>query len=422
MTKDPSQPELDALASGLTTLAVTGTNGKTSTTSMIASIVRAAGELAVRVTTLGMWVGDEQLADDGSMASFVRTLRRARELGARTLALEVTSRALEGGFAERWPAQIAVFTNLTHDHLDRHGTPERYLAAKAQLFLRLRPAGVAVLNAADPASALLSEVLPPDAARAGFLGQSPLARPRARFEPGAQSNVDKLPIVLAAARLSCDQQGTHIELGASALASKLEALELRVLGAFQADNALAAAVAADAAGYDADAIRRGLADFAGVPGRLEVCNHEPLVLVDFAHSPDALARVLESARALATQRGGRLACVFGCGGDRDRDKRPGMGGLADRLADLVWLTTDNPRSEPPVQIAAQIRAGAQGLATWHDVPDRRAAIAAALGWAGARDVVVIAGRGAETHQQLAAGPVPLLDRDAVREALQRRDR
>jgi UDP-N-acetylmuramoyl-L-alanyl-D-glutamate--2,6-diaminopimelate ligase len=408
MTEDLSQPELDALANGLTTLAVTGTNGKTSTTSMIASIAAAAGEPPVRVTTLGMWVGDEQLADDSSMASFVRTVRRAREVGARTLALEVTSRALEAGFAARWPAQIAVFTNLTHDHLDRHRTPERYLAAKAQLFVRLRPAGVAVLNAADPAAALLAEVVPPHARCVGFLAQ-----------PGGQ-RVANLPAELCVARLECDERGIRIDLAASPLAADLGGtLQLRVLGAFQADNALAAAVAAAAAGYGADAIRRGLADFGGVPGRFEACSRDPLVLVDFAHTPDALSRVLQSARLLAVRHGGRLGCVFGCGGERDAEKRPLMGELADRLADVVWLTTDNPRSERPTEIAAMARAGASGRAIWHDLPDRRTAIGAAVRWAGPHDVVVIAGRGPETHQQLASGRVALLDSDAVREALQR---
>lgn len=409
MTENPSQSELDALADGITTLAVTGTNGKTSTTSMIASIVAAAGELPVRITTLGMWIGDEQVASDGSMASFVRTLSAARERGARTLALEVTSRALEAGFAARWPAKIAVFTNLSHDHLDRHHTPERYLAAKAQLFLRLLPAGVAVLNAADPASSLLAELLPPGARSAGFL---------ARPGPAGPSSLD---LALVATQVSSDEQGSQVALARSALADALGGtLALPVPGAFQVDNALAAAVASSAAGYAPAAIRRGLAEFGGVPGRFEPVSRTPLVLVDFAHSPDALARVLDSARTLALRRGGRLACVFGCGGERDRDKRPHMGKLADELADAVWLTSDNPRSEPPEQIAAMVRAGAVGRARWSELPDRRAAITAALAWAEPNDVLVIAGRGPETHQQLAQGAVPLRDADVVRELVQAR--
>ena len=401
-TQDPSQSELAALARGITTLAVTGTNGKTSTTSMIASIVAAAGEPPVRVTTMGMWVGDEQLAEDGSMASFVRTLERARAVGARTLALEVTSRALEAGFAARWPANVAVFTNLSHDHLDRHHTPERYLAAKAQLFLSLRAGGVAVLNAADPASALLLDVMPSHVRCTGF-------RTRAPVVP-----TDSLPLALSAAHVECDEGATRIALTSSPLADALGPLELRVLGEFQADNALGAALSAAAAGYGVSAIRTGLTAFRGVPGRFEVACRKPLVVVDFAHSPDALARVLASARAFAHGRGGRLSCVFGCGGERDRDKRPAMGEVADRLADSVWLTTDNPRSEPPARIATMVRAGASNRATWREVPDRRLAIEEAMRAATSCDVVVIAGRGAESHQQLADGAVPLRDADIVR--------
>jgi UDP-N-acetylmuramoyl-L-alanyl-D-glutamate--2,6-diaminopimelate ligase len=410
MIENPSQTELAALAAGITTLAVTGTNGKTSTTSMIASIVAAAGEPAARVTTLGMWVGDEQLADDGSMASFLRTMKRAGELGARTLALEVTSRALEAGFAARWPAHVAVFTNLTHDHLDRHETPERYLAAKAQLFVHLRPDGVAVLNASDPASALLAEVLPRNARAVAFS-----ARSASDPAPGTT------PLALAATRVSCAEDGTAIELAPSELAARLgQALSLRVLGAFQADNALAAALATAQAGYSSAAICKGLAAFPGVPGRCELVSRAPLVLIDFAHTPDALAKLLSSARSLAARRGGRLGCVFGCGGERDAEKRPHMGELADRLADAVWLTTDNPRGEPPTQIAEMVRAGARGRARWLELADRRAAIAAAVQWAAPVDVVVVAGRGAERQQHLAHGSLPFDDRDAAREALRGR--
>lgn len=406
MSDHVDQAELDALARGVTTVAVTGTNGKTSTTTMIASIVRAAGEIPVRVSTLGMWVGDEHIASDTSMASFAHTMRRARAVGARTLALEVTSRALEAGFAARWPAHVAVFTNLTRDHLDRHGTPERYLAAKAQLFMRLRPNGMAVLNAGDPASGLIREVLPPGARCAGFHG---------RAEPPAAAGV---PLALAVSELVSDAQGLRLGLCGSPLAAALGGtLALRVLGQFQAENALAAAVAADAAGYSGASIRRGLAELAGVPGRFEPWSLEPLVIVDYAHSPDALARALESARELV-QPGGRVACVFGCGGERDRGKRPQMAAIADRLADHVWLTTDNPRGESPDAIAAMVRAGSSGRARWDELPDRRAAIRAAVTWARPQDVVLVAGRGAEIEQQFEAGrAVAFSDAQMVREAL-----
>ena len=403
-----SQRELAALAQGFTTIAVTGTNGKTSTTSLVASIVRAAGEIPVRITTLGMWVDDAQLAEDTSLASFARTLRRARELGARTVALEVTSRALASGFAARWPAHVAVFTNLTHDHLERHGTPEAYLAAKAQLFVRLRPQGVAVLNAADAAAALLAEVTPAHARCLWYLGRLGVERAPA------------VPLAVELSKLASDAAGLRLELADSPLAAALgRRLQLQVCGEFQAENALAAALAAAAAGYEADAIRRGLADLAGVPGRFEICSREPLVIVDYAHTPDALARSLASARALLGP-SGRLSCVFGCGGERDASKRAPMGALADRWADVVWLTTDNPRAEEAAAIASMVRAGSSGRAIWHDVADRRAAIVAAVTSARARDVVLVAGRGAETHQDFGgAGRVPMLDAAVVREVVAR---
>jgi UDP-N-acetylmuramoyl-L-alanyl-D-glutamate--2,6-diaminopimelate ligase len=168
------------------------------------------------------------------------------------------------------------------------------------------------------------------------------------------------------------------------------------------------------------AIRAGLAAFAGVPGRFEIVAREPLLVVDFAHTPDALRSALESGRELARARGGRLGCVFGCGGERDRGKRAPMGELADRLADAVWLTTDNPRAEDPAAIAAMVRAGAQGRAQWWQLPDRGQAIEAAVGWARDWDAVIVAGRGCERIQHFASGEVAFSDREAVLAALHKR--
>ena len=404
-------PQLETRTSGLITIAVTGTNGKTSATHMIAEIVRAAGEVPVRVTTLGMWVGDEQVADDGSLASFERTLGRARDAGARTLALEVTSRALAAGFAKRWPAHVAAFTNLTHDHMDRHGSPERYLAAKAQLFIRLRAGGTAVVNAADRASELLQEVLPAGTRCLGYLGK-----------PGERP-VPCIPVSLAAREVACSTEGTRATLASNTLARCLGGeLVLRALGAFQVENALCAALAAHAAGFEPETIRAGILAFAGVPGRFQPCSREPLVVIDYAHTPDALARVLETARALATQRGGRLGCVFGCGGERDRDKRPRMGEIADRASDAVWLTTDNPRGESARDIAAMVQRGVRGHARFRQEPDRRRAIESAIAWARPTDVVVVAGRGHETHQRWSDGEIPFSDYEVAIAAMGRRAR
>jgi UDP-N-acetylmuramoyl-L-alanyl-D-glutamate--2,6-diaminopimelate ligase len=409
------QVELDRLSAGITTVAVTGTNGKTTTTSMIAAIARAAGRRVACVTTLGMWVEGRQVATDGSMDSFVRTVRLARAEGADLLALEVTSRALAGGFAERWPAHVAVFTNLTPDHLDRHGTPEAYLAAKAQLFARLRPEGTAVLNAADPASALLEEVLPADARVVRYLGS------HAR---GASTAAGDAAPEIAAETISTSAGLTHVKLSPGRLAAALGGkLQLAAAGDFNVDNALAAALACEAASLPPAATSTALGEYAGEPGRFQIVARRPVCIVDFAHTPDALRRVLTNARALVAAgpvSGGRLICVMGCGGERDPSKRGPMGEIADALTDQVWLTTDNPRGEDAARIAAQVHAGARGHAHWVEEPDRRAAIRAAVHAAADGDVVLVAGRGHEAFQDLGHARISGSDEDWLREALARR--
>jgi len=383
----------------LLTAAVTGTNGKSTTTTMIAAVVAAAGEPAARLTTLGAWVGDRRIRGANPTEEFLFTVEAAVAAGARTLALEMTSKALLGGLARRWRPRVAVFTNLTRDHLDLHRTPESYLAAKAQLFMALPAGGVAVLNHDDPASALIGEVLRPDAVRRGYSTRDPAAD-------------------LAATAVAVTAAGTRVTLAPSPLAERLGGeLRLAVVGAVHAENAMAAALACDALGYPAGAITAGLAGFDGVPGRFQIVAREPLVVVDYAHTPDGLERTLGSARGLVGG-DGRLICVFGCGGNRDRGKRPQMGAIAHRLADRVLLTNDNPRREPPAAIAAEIRAGATGPgATWDQELDRAAAIARAIDEAGAGDVVVIAGKGHEDTQEIAGEILPFSDVEVARAAL-----
>jgi UDP-N-acetylmuramoyl-L-alanyl-D-glutamate--2,6-diaminopimelate ligase len=264
-----------------------------------------------------------------------------------------------------------------------------------------------VLNACDPASRLLAEVVP-DGVRVQHYA--------ACAEPHA-------PAALRARHVDTRPDGQRIDVDAAddvqALAGRLS---VSTLGDFNVDNALCAALAAHSAGLPVDAIRSGLAAFTGVEGRFQIVATAPLCVVDFAHTPDALERSLASARRLAAERGGRLALVFGCGGERDRAKRAPMGELADRLADAVWLTTDNPRGEPVEAIANAVRAGMRGRALLHEVPARAQAIADALGWAADRDVVLVAGRGHERQQHLASGPVASCDRDLVRAALATRQR
>jgi UDP-N-acetylmuramoyl-L-alanyl-D-glutamate--2,6-diaminopimelate ligase len=388
----------------LRTVAVTGTNGKTTTTTMVEAIVAAAGEPAARLTTLGAWVAGAQVPCPDPVREFLGTVERAVELGVRTLALETTSKALAAGLGRRWPPTVAVFTNLTRDHLDMHGSVEAYLAAKAQLFMALPADGVAVLNADDPASSLLAEVIPTGVTRRWYavLGVT----------GGAPD--------LAAASVTCAVGRTHLLLRPSPLADALGGeLVLGVTGAVHAQNALAAALATAALGYPPAAIRAGLAAFRGVRGRFEVVATRPLVVVDYAHTPDGLLGTLTTARAI-TPAGGRLLCVFGCGGLRDRGKRPQMGKIADDLADLVVLTTDNPRHEAPAAIAAEIQAGASPTrerARWHVELDRAAAIAWAVAEAGADDVVIIAGKGHETVQEVAGRELPFDDAAVARAAL-----
>ena len=388
----------------LRTVATTGTNGKTTTTSMVAAIVAAAGEPSARVTTVGAWVGDELIPAPTPMAEFLAAVERAVEAGVRTLALEVTSKALASGIARQWPPHVAVFTNLTRDHLDVHGSPEAYLAAKAQLFMALPPGGVAVLNGDDPSSALLAEVIPPGVRVERF-------------------SVRGMACELAASAIEVRPGATRVVLAPSALARELGGeLVLAVTGGVHAQNALGAALAARAAGYKAPAIRAGLAGFRGVPGRFEAVGERPLVVVDYAHTPDGLIGTLTTARELC-RAGGLVICVFGCGGDRDRGKRPQMAAVVDRRADVAVLTTDNPRREAPAAIAAEVRTGAPApRARWIEELDRARAIELAIELAGPEDLVVIAGKGHEQVQEVGGEELPFSDVEIARAAIAKRRR
>jgi len=417
------------LHSAFSTVAVTGTNGKSTTTSMLASIVRAAGEPSVRVTTLGAWLDDEEIVLGTSLDAFARAIEVGARASIRTLALEVTSRALAEGFAHHWPARVAVFTNLSRDHLDYHGEPERYLAAKAQLFMTLPSDGVAVLNAGDSASALLDEVTPASVRRLAFAGVA-----------GAVPACSELPLVLRASEVEVTRAGTKVSLAASPLAAALGGeLRLRVIGAVNAENALAAAVAAHSLGYSGRAISDGLENFCGVAGRFEVVWPDPLVVVDYAHTPDALERTLRQARELAGR--GRVVCVFGCGGGSDPGKRPEMGRVAASLADELWLTSDNPRNESALEIIGQIAQGAgSGVEPgWEgpagigrmpvdrelrlvSEPDRKAAIerSVAVARKGRGDIVLVAGKGHEKTQCVGENVIPFDDAEVARAACRAR--
>jgi UDP-N-acetylmuramoyl-L-alanyl-D-glutamate--2,6-diaminopimelate ligase len=413
-------PPAPPWADDLVTVGVTGTNGKTSTTTWVAAGLGAIGGPVARVTTIGSFLDDESLDVDASYDGFLETMRLASARGARCAAIELTSEALALGFAGAWPCRVGVFTNLSHDHLDAHGSPEHYLASKAQLFVRLPPGGAAVLNGRDPASRLLEEIIPAGV-RVIFYGLS-----RADREDHAlhERHLDCVEYDLVGRDVEVTWEGTRVALEAKGdLGPVPEALRLRAIGSIYAENAVAALAAAIAAGAPPEAAARAIEATPAPPGRFEVIcgapggqenGEAPRVVVDYAHTPDALARTLETARSLCRPPGA-LVVVFGAGGNRDRDKRAPMGAAA-AIADRVVLTSDNPRDEDPAAIAAAIREGLSGHRDVEVELDRAAAITGAIGRAAPGDVVVIAGKGHERDQTAGGARRPFSDVDVARAA------
>jgi UDP-N-acetylmuramoyl-L-alanyl-D-glutamate--2,6-diaminopimelate ligase len=318
------------------------------------------------------------------------------DAGVHVAALEASSHALELGRLVGCRFAVAVFTNLGRDHLDFHHDPEAYASAKARLFTEFTP-GASVINADDPFGARLI------AAAAGAVTAYGLGESAA----------------LRAVDISADAAGLRFVVAAE---GRRLPITSPLIGAHNVANILAAAAAARALGLSWDAVQAGVAACALVPGRFErvgaVAGVGPLVLVDFAHTPEAVENALRVARGLCR---GNLAVVLGCGGDRDRGKRPLMGAAAARLADRVYVTSDNPRSEDPSAIVAQIIEGARasgGTAVLQAIEDRRAAIRAAIRGSGVDDLVLIAGKGHEDTQIVGERVRPFSDREEARRALE----
>ncbi|PRQ07559.1 UDP-N-acetylmuramoyl-L-alanyl-D-glutamate--LD-lysine ligase [Enhygromyxa salina] len=395
-------------ADDITSVGVTGTNGKTSTTRFIAAGLAAGADgLVAQVTTVAAGIDEPLGPPPANHAAFIQLMQRLWDRGGRHAAVEATSATLGLGFARAWPFRVGVFTNLGHDHQRTHGSFEHYLASKAQLFVALPPGGVAVLNAGDPHTPLLAEVLPPGV--------------RALYFAGPDAPDVGVSVHLRICSATPSWAGLALELKpAPELARIPRTLELRALARFQAHNAAAALLACVALGVDGSAAAAAIALLAPPVGRFElVAPHSvradaPRVIIDYAHTPEALSAALDSARALCS---GRVVLVIGSGGDTDPDKRPPLGTAAS-LADDVWLTNDNPRHEDPVRIVEGIREGLG--ATPHQIElDRGRAIARAIQAATASDVVLIAGKGHERHQDIAGQRVPSSDHDLVRDALRR---
>ena len=353
---------------------VTGTNGKTTTSFLIYSILAAAGRRPGLLGTIESRVGGERRPAIRTTPEAIDVQRAFREMidaGDRSCAMEATSHGSELGRLDRVRFSALVFTNLSQDHLDFHGTMERYFEAKRRLFLKDRPP--AAINVGNDWGRKLAADRP-DALTFGFADDA--------------------------------------EVGPA----ELDGIDLKLRGRFNAENALGALAASRLLGIDDESIARGLQAVRGVPGRFEsVAEGQPFeVIVDYSHKPEALESVLRTARELT---GGRVICVFGCGGDRDRGKRPLMGRIASELSDVAIVTSDNPRSEEPQAIIDEIRAGVTGEVEVE--PDRAAAIEYAISIADEGDVVLIAGKGHEQGQEFADRTIPFDDREVARDLLRR---
>ena len=392
----------------LQVVATTGTNGKTSTACWTAEALARLGRRAGVVGTLGIGEPGALVASGLTTPDPVAlhgALRRMADAGCTACAIEASSIGLEERRLDGLRIAVALFTNLTRDHLDYHGSMEAYWAAKRRLF-DWPGLAAAVVNVDDEHGARLADEL-----RGRGLD---LWTVSAR---GAEARLAARAIRHQAAGLAFDVQeatdGGPAE-GAAKLATTL-------VGEFNVSNLLVVLGALRALGVPLAEAAPAVADSGPVPGRLQrVAGSDLEVVVDYAHTPDALAKVLAALRPLAAARGGRLWCVFGCGGNRDATKRPLMGAIAAREADRVVLTSDNPRDERPGEILAQILAGIPGHDEVQVIENRAEAIATAVGEAAAGDVVLLAGKGHEDYQEIAGVRRPFSDLDEARAALARR--
>lgn len=380
---------------------VTGTNGKTSTTFLCEAMFQQAGYKTGLIGTIENHIGDRILPVERTTPESVDIEYLLGEMvkdGATHVVLEVSSHALDLKRVKNIDFDVAVFTNLSQDHLDYHKTLADYRLAKAQLFAQLSSKGrgkgvkTAVLNADDPNSAVMEK-----------------ATAAAVLTYGIENKAD-----ITASQIKIEAQTASFRLTTPAGISQIR---LNTTGLFSVYNALAACSVGISQGIGQDIISAALENMSGVPGRFEQvkCGQDFSVIVDYAHTPDGLENILKTAREFAA---GRVILVFGCGGDRDRTKRPLMGRLGAKYADLVYITSDNPRSEDPEEIINHIEAGVKEVAdkgSYNRIIDRRQAIYAALAAARPQDVVLIAGKGHETDQILNERTIHFDDREVVRD-------
>ena len=399
--------EVSALVYGypsrsLTTLGVTGTNGKTTVTYMLAAALQSLGVDTGMIGTTGTWLGGQRLPTERTTpeAPDVQAIMaRMVAAGMRALTMEVSSHALVLGRVDAVTFDVAGFTNLSPDHLDFHADMEDYFAAKSRLFTGAH-ARRAVINTDDEWGRRLARTCPVPKVTYALTGDADWTADDVQYS----SDGSRFTAVRGALRFP---------------------VVVHAPGDFNVANALAALAMLAEAGYDASEAAGALADFHGVPGRMEVVRSTapdaPTVIVDYAHTPDAVDRALVSVAPL-TQ--GKIWCVLGCGGDRDREKRPVMGRIAAQRAEHVIVTDDNPRTEDPALIRAAVLSGATEVAVGTEVvevADRAEAIRGAVMAAGGGDTVLILGKGHETGQEIGGTVYPFDDRVVARDALEGRE-
>lgn len=387
-------------ADGMDTVAVTGTNGKSTITKLVSGILKAAGRKVISLGTISYDIDGEALPSDLTTPGpdeFFRLLRMGADRQCTALSMEASSHALSqdrirGVFFAR-----AIFTNLTRDHMDYHRDFEDYYQAKKRLFTgHLRPGGIAILNL--------------DSAEGSRLNNE-LSCPRLTFSRGGNTSGSAMApsadVVLRDSRMSLT--GTEFEVAYRSVPFKFSS---RLVGAINLENLLAAVTLGFSMGLDGKTIDKGIRDVT-VLGRNQVFNlpRNAFAVVDYAHTPDALERVLLSLRPLTK---GRLVCLFGCGGDRDRTKRPLMGGIAVDRADRAYLTSDNPRTENPDTILSEVASGMKDRSKAVILPDRREAIRAALDSLREGDCLLIAGKGHEDYQIIGKEKRHFSDQEEIR--------
>lgn len=385
-------------AKKLKVIGVTGTNGKTSISWFLRAALEAADEPCALVGTLGMNFAGEQI-DTGHTTPDPLILHRGLahfvDAGARAVVMEVSSHALEQHRLSGVPVALAIFSNLSRDHLDYHADMESYFAAKARLFNEHKPT-LAVINMDQPAGRRLAQGLSPQTRLIGF-----------SVEPGQHVYCQSVDASEAGLACVLNVDGSSVSL------------RLPLFGLFNLENLLAVAAALHGLGLSAEQIEQAMSAITPVPGRMQPVNTagRPRVLVDYAHTPQALEKALQATRQHFS---GRLHCVVGCGGDRDRGKRAEMAAVAEQFSDRLVLTSDNPRSEPPQAILDEMRAGLRHPQSAESIVDRPAAVAAAIAGAAAEDVVLIAGKGHEQWQEIAGQKIAMNDLQLARDALAQR--